>query len=132
MELFIAMHEQKGPKTADELAQAAEKDPYLVKRMLRTLSAAHVIEQDPRSEAYVTTPMSEVLLTPEPGQALDFLFEGGYPYSALIPEYMSRNGFVTPTDMGAWQNFRKTDKTVWEWFGAHPDEIEDFVGVMKA
>ena len=130
MGLFEILHEKEIPSSAEELSRTTSKDHGLIKKLLRTLSAAGFLKQC-GLDAYCTTPLGTTMLTPDAVHAIDFLFGSGYPYFALIPEYMKKTGFVAPTDMGAWQNFRKTEMTVYEWFGAHPEEMANFVGLMK-
>ncbi|KAF2229718.1 S-adenosyl-L-methionine-dependent methyltransferase [Viridothelium virens] len=130
MHLFKTLHEQEGSRTVDDLAHSLGRDPSFIRRILRSLSAGKILEQH-GSDAYFSTPLSEVLLVPEAVHAIDFLFESGYPYFALIPEYIQSIGFVSPADQGAWQNFRKTDMSIYEWLDTHPEEMMNFVGLMK-
>jgi hypothetical protein len=130
MGLFGKLREKDSPCSAEDLSKATGKDIHLIKKLLRTLSAAGFLNQS-GADAYSGTLLSEAMLTQDAIQAIDFLFESGYPYFALIPDYVKGIDFVAPKDMGAWQNFRKTKATVYEWFGAHPEEMANFVGLMK-
>jgi hypothetical protein len=130
MGLFGVLHERDGPCSVEDISKTTGKDENLIKKLVRTLSAAGFLNQS-GTDAYSGTPLSEAMLSQEAIQTLDFLFESGYPYFALIPEYVEEADFVAPTDMGAWQHFRKTKATVYEWFGTHPEEMANFVGLMK-
>ena len=130
IQLFRALHERNDPSTAVELAQAIGKDSNLVERILRTLAAAHIVEQN-GSNTYSTTPFSEIMLTPEAIQSMSFITRIGYPFFASIPDYIRSIGFTNPTGQGGWQKFTNTDMAPYSWFAAHPEVMAEFVGLMK-
>jgi len=115
---------EEGPRTAAELAAATRIDPDALHRTLRGLVAVGLftLGEDGR---FRNNRLSRTLRSGTPGSLRNY---------ALY--------FGSKSNVEAWADFDRTlesggnafervhGATVWDWFDAHPDERETFVGAM--
>lgn len=75
--------------------------------------------------------MSSSMTLPEAVGTVNFIVNQSYAFYSNTPEHVRRTGFVTPVQQGLWQQTKSADLAFYEWLDVYPEQMADFLGLMK-
>ena len=115
-----------GPRSSDELAEAADADPSALYRLLRALAALGMLEEDDERR-FSLTPLGEPLRSDVPGSLHDWALLVGRPHVWRSWGHLEHS---VRTGENAFRSLHGTD--VWDWRAGEPEESAVFDGAMRA
>ncbi|MEZ5319872.1 MAG: methyltransferase [Vicinamibacterales bacterium] len=123
-EMGLADRLADGPRRADEIAGAADADPVLLHRFMRTLSGLGILAAD-GDGAFRLTPLGAALRSGAPGSARASILTTGSPWWRRGFEQLhyslrtGKSGFEKAMGM-----------PIFDWLAQHPDQMSLFNETM--
>ena len=118
-------------QSAPELAAACNMDADLMARMLRHLTATHILSETAAGQ-YAPTALSNAFTEPRFSDGLIFNHDVTGPSFRALPAYLKSISYRTPTSItdGPFQYGHKTDLSYWAWLKANPPYLQVFSNYM--
>ena len=107
--------------TAAELASATHTELTLMRRLLRLLGAAQIL-QETGVDRYKATPFAHALQKPGYASGFRHYYATILPVLSSMPQYFLQNGRKNPDNStdGPWQYGHKTSQPLWDWLRERP------------
>ncbi|KAK4899973.1 hypothetical protein LTR27_002736 [Elasticomyces elasticus] len=133
--LFIELREHAGkPATISELADANKADPVLLARLLKLLATADIVKET-SSNSFASTPVSNLLATPEGSGSIVNCFSGISTANSKIVDYFRARGYRNPIDKddSIWRYASGSELHYFDWVfkPGNEEEVEAFLNHMK-
>jgi hypothetical protein len=123
--LSVAEHLDRGPLSAEQIAERASSDPDMVHRLLRAGVALGLLQYDHASRTFSSTARLEILHAKSPFTLKNYAQTATGPALWLpalrLPDTVRRGSNYVEEALGA---------NVWEYLAAHDDEARTFRAAM--
>ncbi|KAL5001374.1 S-adenosyl-L-methionine-dependent methyltransferase [Aspergillus recurvatus] len=123
LKLLEKWHERgDGEEDAKTLADMVGCEAELLVRILRHLSANHMLEEV-SAETFKPTRFSIALMNPVIGEWLTILYDAILPGFLKAPEYLATTNYTTPRDPenGIFQAAKGFKGSLWQWYEQNPE-----------
>ncbi|CAG8977285.1 hypothetical protein HYALB_00012977 [Hymenoscyphus albidus] len=115
------------------LAESSRVEGSLLARMLKHLSAMHVIKEK-GADTYASTPLSNAFVEPKFKDGIIYTYDVAGPSFASLPSYLKSTNYKNPTELtnGPFQHAHKTNLPFFAWLDQNPPYLSIFNNYMAA
>ena len=123
----------KGDEEAKSTSHLAgpSMDPGLLRRILRHLSAMHIIRET-EPDMWASTRQSRALCGSDVYAAVDYADDVTFPIFLNLPKYLEKTGYENPSEgKGNWEDSVGASKSFFQWMSDHPRAETTFANHMN-